>query len=89
MAFIGNNLGSVLTEVRTVDTMVGDGIVTTLILSKTPGSVNNVEVFDDGVFQSPNEDFTLLENILCKISINDKTSKHILAVLPYMYIFVQ
>ena len=64
MAFIGNNLGSVLTEVRTVDTMVGDGIVTTLILSKTPGSVNNVEVFYDGVFQSPSEDFTLLENIL-------------------------
>jgi hypothetical protein len=64
MAFIGNNLGSVLTEVRTVDTMVGDGIVTTLTLSKTPGSANNVEVFYDGVFQSPNEDFTLLENIL-------------------------
>ena len=48
MAFIGNNLGSITTEIRTVDTMVGDGSTATLTLTKTPGSVNNVEVFYDG-----------------------------------------
>ena len=64
MAFIGNNLGNVLTEARTIDTIVGDDVNTTLTLSTTPGSVNNIEVYYDGVFQSPNEDFTLLGNIL-------------------------
>ena len=64
MAFIGNNLGNVLTEAKTIDTIVGDGVNTTLTISTTPGSVNNVEVYYDGIFQSPSEDFTLLGNIL-------------------------
>ena len=64
MAFIGNNLGSITTEIRTVDTMVGDGTTATLTLTKTPGSVNNVEVFYDGIFQTPGEDFTLAGNII-------------------------
>lgn len=64
MGFIGNNLGSIATEAKSVDTMVGDGTTTTLTLSKTPGSVNNVEVFYDGVFQTPGEDFTLSEDTL-------------------------
>ena len=64
MAFIGNSLGNITTEVRTVDTMVGDGTTATLTLTKTPGSVNNVEVFFDGIFQTPGEDFTLSDNTL-------------------------
>ena len=64
MAFIGNNLGSITTEARTVDTMVGDGTTATLTLSKTPGSVNNVEVFFDGIFKTPGEDFTLAGSTL-------------------------
>jgi hypothetical protein len=64
MGFIGNNLGNVLTEAKTIDTIVGDGVNTTLTISTTPGSVNNVEVYYDGIFQSPSEDFTLLGNIL-------------------------
>ena len=64
MAFIGNNLGSITTEIRTVDTMVGDGSTATLTLTKTPGSVNNVEVFYDGIFQTPGEDFTLAGSTL-------------------------
>ncbi len=64
MAFIGNNLGSITTEARTVDTMVGDGSTATLTLTKTPGSVNNVEVFYDGIFQTPGEDFTLAGSTL-------------------------
>lgn len=64
MAFIGNNLGSITTEARTVDTIVGDGSTTTMTLTKTPGSVNNVEVFYDGIFQTPGEDFTLAGSTL-------------------------
>ena len=64
MGYIGKSLGSITTEARTVDTMVGDGVISTLALSKTPGSVNNVEVFYDGVFQMPGEDFTLSDNTL-------------------------
>ena len=64
MAFIGNSLGNITTEIRTIDTMVGDGSTTTITLSKTPGSVNNVEVFFDGIFQTPGEDFTLSDNTL-------------------------
>jgi hypothetical protein len=60
MGYIGKSLGSITTEARTVDTMVGDGSTSTLALTKTPGSVNNVEVFYDGIFQTPGEDFTLV-----------------------------
>lgn len=43
----------------TVDTMTGDGSTTTLALSESPGSVNNVMVFIDGVNQKPTTDYTL------------------------------
>jgi len=64
MGYIGKSLGSITTEARTVDTMVGDGSTSTLALTKTPGSVNNVEVFYDGIFQTPGEDFTLVGSTL-------------------------
>ena len=46
-------------ENRTVDTMTGDGSDTTLALSSTPLSINNVLVFISGVMQRPTTDYTL------------------------------
>ena len=59
MGYIGNNLKNVLTEAKSVDTMVGDGSTTTIALSKTPGSVNNTTVFWDGLYKIPVTDYTL------------------------------
>ena len=59
MAYIGKNLVGVLNESRTVDTMTGDNSTTTLALSRTPGSMNNVLVFIDGIRQTPDTDYTL------------------------------
>ena len=59
MAYIGKNLVGVLNEGRTVDTMTGDNSTTTLALSRTPGSMNNVLVFIDGIRQTPDTDYTL------------------------------
>ena len=53
MAYIGKNLAGVLKESKTVTTMIGDGSDTTLTLSDSPGSVNNVLLFLDGVRQTP------------------------------------
>jgi hypothetical protein len=53
MAYIGKNLAGVLKENKTVTTMIGDGSDTTLTLSDSPGSVNNVLLFLDGVRQTP------------------------------------
>ncbi len=53
MAYIGKNLVGVLKESKTVTTMIGDGSDTTLTLSDSPGSVNNVLLFLDGVRQTP------------------------------------
>ena len=44
--------------------MTGDGSDTTLTLSRTPGSVNNVEVFMDGICQTPGTEYTLSGNTL-------------------------
>ena len=59
MAYIGKNLVGVLKEQKSVSTMTGDGSDTTLTLSDTPGSVNNVLVFFDGIRQQPITDYTL------------------------------
>ena len=64
MAYIGKNLVGILKEQRTVDTMTGDGSDTTLALSDTPGSVNNVLVFFDGIRQTPITDYTLMGTTL-------------------------
>ena len=44
---------------RAVNSMTGDGSDTTLSLSQSPGSVNNINAFVDGVSQIPGTDFTL------------------------------
>ena len=64
MAYIGKNLVGILKEQKTVDTMTGDGSDTTLTLSDTPGSVNNVLVFFDGIRQTPITDYTLMGTTL-------------------------
>jgi len=62
MAYLGKSLVGILNESKTIDTMTGNGSTTTLTLSKTPGSVNNVEVYMDGVFQTPSVEYTLSGN---------------------------
>mgnify|MGYP001598180459 CR=1 FL=1 len=62
MAYLGKRLVGVLNESKAVDTMTGDGSDTTMTLSRTPGSVNNVEVYMDGVFQTPGVEYTLSGN---------------------------
>jgi hypothetical protein len=59
MAYIGKALVGILNENKVVDSMTGDGSDTTLTLSRTPGSVNNVEVFIDGIYQTPDVEYTL------------------------------
>ena len=64
MAYIGKKVEETDLTNRTVDTMVGDGSDTTLTLSDTPGSVNNVLVFFDGIRQTPITDYTLMGTTL-------------------------
>ena len=59
MAYIGKKVEETELDNRTVDTMTGDGSDTTMSLSATPISVNNVLVFLNGVMQRPTTDFTL------------------------------
>jgi hypothetical protein len=63
MAYIGKNLVGVLKENRTVVTSTGDGS-TSLELNETPGSVNNVLVFLDGIRQQPTTDYTVSGSML-------------------------
>jgi len=59
MPYIGKNLVGILKESRKADTMTGDGSDTTLTLTDTPGSSNNVLVFLDGIRQTPVTDYTV------------------------------
>jgi len=60
MAYIGYKKAAATTLVsKTLATMTGDGSDTTLTLSVTPSSVNNVCVCLDGVVQCPGVHFTL------------------------------
>jgi hypothetical protein len=59
MAYIGKNLVGVLKEQKSVSTLTGNGSITTLTLSDTPGSVNNVLVFFDGLRQQPVTDYSV------------------------------
>jgi hypothetical protein len=63
MAYIGKNLVGVLKENRTVVTSTGDGSAS-LELNETPGSVNNVLVFLDGIRQQPTTDYTVSGSML-------------------------
>jgi len=64
MAYIGKELLGILSYNKVMDSMTGDGSDTTLTLSRTPGSVNNVEVFMDGICQTPGTEYTLSGNTL-------------------------
>ena len=57
MPYIGKNLVGILKDARASDTMTGDGSDTTLTLTDTPGSTNNVLVFLDGIRQTPVTDY--------------------------------
>ena len=61
MASIGKQDATATTDLenRTVDTMTGDGSDTTLALSSTPISINNVLIFISGILQRPTTDYTL------------------------------
>tara|TARA_B100000029_G_scaffold129504_2_gene122995 strand:- start:4598 stop:6067 length:1470 start_codon:yes stop_codon:yes gene_type:complete len=65
MAYIGRGLVGVLSENRAIDTMSNpNGVVNTMTLSRTPGSVNNVEIYIDGVFQTPGDEYTLVDDVI-------------------------
>ena len=65
MAYIGYKKAAATAVVsKTLATMTGDGSDTTLTLSVTPGSVNNVCVCLDGVVQCPGLHFTLATNVI-------------------------
>jgi len=65
MAYIGYKKAASSTVVsKTLATMTGDGSDTTLTLSVTPDSVNNVCVCLDGVVQCPGVHFTLAGNVI-------------------------
>ena len=65
MAYIGkvNKTTSAL-GTQTMDTMTGDGSTTTLDLTTTPGNVNDVSVYYDGVMQTPGTEYTLSSNTI-------------------------
>ena len=50
---------SLTQQAKVVDTMTGNGSATTLSLSTSPGTVNNVRIWIDGVFQTPGTEYTL------------------------------
>ena len=80
MAYIGKGIVGVLSQSKAVDTMTGDGSDTTLTLSRTPGSVNNVEVYMDGVFQTPGVEYTLSGNTV-SFSTAPETGTEIIALI--------
>ena len=80
MAYLGKGLVGVLNESKAVDTMTGDGSDTTMTLSRTPGSVNNVEVYMDGVFQTPGVEYTLSGNTV-SFSTAPETGTEIIALM--------
>ena len=64
MAYLGKELLGILSHDKVMDNMTGDGSDTTLTLSRTPGSVNNIQVFMDGICQTPGTEYTLSGNTL-------------------------
>jgi len=71
MAYIGKDLVGILSHNKEMTTMTGDGSTTTLTLTRTPGSVNNVEVYMDGIFQTPGVEYTLMGNTITFTSAPD------------------
>ena len=60
MAYIGKQgISSTTLTSKTLTTMVGNGSTTTLTLSSTPASVNDVAIYLDGIFQRPTNEYSL------------------------------
>ena len=59
MAYLGKDVVGIMSYSRAKDTMTGDGSTTTLTLSRDPGTQNNVEIYMDGVLQTPGVEYTL------------------------------
>ena len=64
MAYLGKDVIGILSHNKVMDTMTGDGSDTTLTLSRTPGAAGNVEVYLDGIYQTPNVEYTLSGNTI-------------------------
>ena len=64
MAYLGKDLVGIMSYSRAKDTMTGDGSTTTLTLSRDPGTQNNVEIYMDGVLQTPGVEYTLSGNVV-------------------------
>ena len=64
MAYIGQGPGSSGTTDRTLDTVTSDGSTTTLPLTGTADTAEDVAVYFDGIMQRPGVDFTLASNTL-------------------------
>ena len=80
MAYIGKNLVGVLKEQKSVSTLTGNGSITTLTLSDTPGSVNNVLVFFDGLRQQPVTDYSVDGNTAHILLVSTDNVKEVLTV---------
>ena len=64
MAYLGKDVVGIMSYSRAKDTMTGDGSTTTLTLSRDPGTQNNVEIYMDGVLQTPGVEYTLSGNVV-------------------------
>jgi hypothetical protein len=59
MGYIGKDVLGILSKEKVVDTMTGNGSITTLDLTGDPKVAHNIEVYIDGITQYPNTDYTL------------------------------
>ena len=64
MAYLGKDVVGIMSYSRAKDTMTGDGSTTTLTLSRDPGTQNNVEIYMDGVLQTPGVEYTLAGKVI-------------------------
>ena len=65
MAYIGQQGGVTATITsKTLDTMTGDGSDTTLTLSQTPTSAEDVSIYADGVYQRPTNEYTVSGDVV-------------------------
>lgn len=64
MAYLGKDVVGIMSYSRAKDTMTGDGSTTTLTLSRDPGTQNNVEIYMDGVLQTPGVEYTLAGKVV-------------------------
>ena len=59
MGYIGKDALGIMSKEKVVDTMTGNGSITTMSLTGDPKVAHNIEVYIDGIAQYPNTDYTL------------------------------